>query len=194
MENQMSRLKWLRAAALASAGAALFYATAQASATLPPRKPGLWQTSMVMHMKMLMNGQTINDNSDTPTIDELCANAATDAQSLKMLTGGAAHCSAVDIEKTGGVYTMSGSCPDPMGGHGGVITFNGTITPQGDTAFHMVSQSSGPDMSSSMVADSKWLGPCPAGMAPGDFGSVTNGQFVKRGNLLTPPAAPAAVQ
>jgi|GEM_PF-902329 hypothetical protein len=192
MSKRISASKWLRAAALVSAGTALFCATAQASATFPPRKPGLWQTTMVMHMKMLMNGQTINDNSDTPIINELCSNAATDAQSMKMLTGGSSHCGPMDIEKTGGVYTITGSCPDPLGGKGGVITFNGTITPQGDTAYHMVSQSTGTGMSSSMVADSKWLGACPAGMVPGDFGTVTNGKFVKRGNLLNPPATPPA--
>jgi hypothetical protein len=145
-----------------------------------------------MKMTMLMNGKTMTDNDSTPTINALCSDAATDAASEKAMTGGKL-CSDLDIEKSGGVYTLTGTCKDPLGGAGAVATYSGTITPHGDEAFHMVSQSSGPGMSSSMVADSKWLGACPAGVMPGDFGTMKNGTFVKHGNLLqSTAAAPAA--
>lgn len=35
----------------------------------------------------------------------------------------------------------------------------------------------------SMVSDLQWQGPCPAGMAPGDEGSMRDGVFVKAGNI-----------
>ncbi len=189
----MIRTRFARHWLLASAGAALLCGAVQASTVFPPRKAGLWQSSMVMKMTMKMNGQTMADNDATPTISVLCSDAATDALSQKELTGGK-MCSGFDIEKSDGIYTINGKCQDPVGGAGATITVTGTLTAQGDEAFHMQSQGVGPNMSSSTVVDAKWLGACPAGMVPGDFGVMRNGAFVKHGNLLQSAATPPAGQ
>ena len=187
---QAKSTKHWRRLAMASAGTLLLCGTAHASTTFPPRKPGFWETSMVMKMTMTMNGQTSSSNDPTPMITALCSSAATDAQSEKMMTGGV--CKGLDIEQSGNVYTLSGTCADPLGGPNAVATMHGTITMQGDEAFHMVSQISGPNMSGTTVGDSRWLGACPAGIVPGDFGAYQNGTFTKHGNLLQMPVQPPA--
>jgi hypothetical protein len=109
---------------------------------------------------------------------------------MQRLAGGEGHCSQFTITHDGNSYVMEGSCPAPMGG--GTMTTRSVLTKESDTAFHIVSQTTSPMMSGSMVGESTWAGACPAGVAPGDYGSMQNGQFVKRGNMMNmaPPQMP----
>jgi hypothetical protein len=174
-----------RAIILAPLGMALFCASAHA-ATLPERKPGLWQTTMTM--QMTMNGQKMGDN--TPIITGMCSDAQTDAIEMKKMQGGDGKCQHFSLNGSGDTYTMDGACPNPMGT--GTMTTHGTITMEGDTAMHMVSDTHSSSMAGHMVGDSKWIGACPAGIVPGDVGRFVNGQFVKTTNILNQPKAPSA--
>jgi hypothetical protein len=158
---------------------------ARADTTLPPRKPGLWQTTMVM--KMSVNGNPM-PGGPAPSNSVMCSDAKTDAESMKKMAGGDGHCSQFSINGGGNVYTMQGTCSSPMGG--GMMTIHSTMTKESDTKYHLVTDTSSAMMSGNMVADSTWLGACPAGVAPGDFGSMQNGQFVKSGNMFEMHAQP----
>ncbi len=60
----------------------------------------------------------------------------------------------------------------------------------GDTALHMtdktVSNLQNMQMTPTMTGDDHWVSSCPAGVVPGDFGTMEDGAFVKKGNTLTP--------
>lgn len=165
------------------AGVALLGSAARAEGSFPPRKPGWWQTTMVMTMNM--KGQP-PDHDTTPLNSFMCSDAATDAITMKQMAGDTGKCMAFDITKSGDTYTVSGSCPDPMGGSG-VMTTHGTMVFAGDTQIHIVSDTVSPSMSGHVMGDAKWLGACPAGVKPGDFGMMKDGVFSKQGNILDKP-------
>jgi hypothetical protein len=142
------------------------------------KKPGLWVSSTVIHINMVGHA---SDTDDTPRVHAMCTDASTDAIEAKLLAGAPGQCG-LNVEGSGGSYTISGSCPDPMGGDGTMVT-HGTIVKQSDTLIHTESQSTSPHMSSSAVGDHKWVGPCPAGVMPGDQGTFVNGVFKKSGNI-----------
>jgi hypothetical protein len=48
------------------------------------------------------------------------------------------------------------------------------------------------NMTSDDTGDMKWLGACPAGIVPGDYGTMKNGVFTKQGNTLTDATKPAS--
>jgi hypothetical protein len=166
-------------------------AVAHADSTLPLRKPGLWQTTMTM--KMTMNGMAMPNGmpgGGAPIVTAMCSDAATDAKEMQRMAGGPGHCSQFTVTHDGDTYTMDGTCAAPMGG--GAMTTHAVITKESDTAFHIVSQTTSTAVSGSMVGESVWAGACPAGVAPGDYGAMAGGQFVKRGNMMNmaPPAMP----
>jgi hypothetical protein len=181
--------------AFRSAGAVLWLAAtalpALASTTLPPLRPGFWQTTMLMHMNL--SGQP-PDTDNTPMVNYNCQDAASMAAAMKMMAGAIPGCT-FDLEGGGNTYTITTSCKN-IAGQPGTLTGTGTITLAGDAAMHMVETSSGNigsmQMSSNMTGDSKWIGACPAGVQPGDFGKMVNGAFQKEGNTLAPPPAPPA--
>jgi hypothetical protein len=167
------------AAAIALPGAA------GADQTFPPRKPGFWVTTMVMHMSM---PGMVADKDSTPIISAMCTDPATDALSMKRMAGDNGKCSQFDITHAGNVYAISGTCADPMGG--GVMTTAGTITFVSDTEIHSESKTSSAHFSGDETGDSKWSGACPAGVVPGDIGHMINGQFVKLTNINNLPKTP----
>ena len=173
-----------RAAMFAPIGVAAFGATASA-ATLPPRRPGFWQTTMTMDMTL--NGKSIPKGA--PIVTAMCTDAATDAIEMKKLTGNRSKCANGHIEGSGKTYTMTSSCADPMGGTG-TLTSHTTFTFESKTAFHVESVAKSPHMSAHEVSNSKWLGACPAGAVPGDIGHMTNGKFVKLTNIKGAAKAP----
>jgi hypothetical protein len=165
----------LAAACLGAAPAAF------ASVTFPPMKPGFWQQTMVMHMSM--SGQP-EDANNAPTVTFSCQSAQTMADAMKHMGGMVPGCT-FDIEGGGGTYTISTNCTN-IGGMPGKLTGTGTMVFEGQNQVHvketssMVSQSM--TMKMDMVSDGKWVGQCPAGVAPGDFGKMANGAFQKEGN------------
>jgi hypothetical protein len=154
------------------------FGSALALDALPGKKPGLWVSSKVMHFNMA--GKPA-DTDNTPRVNAMCTDASTDAIEAKLLSGGAGSCG-LHVEGSGSTYTISGACPDPMGGTGQMVT-KGKIVWKSETEIHMESQSTSPHMSGSVVADAKWVGACPAGVMPGDQGTFENGVFKKTGNI-----------
>jgi hypothetical protein len=183
--GRFDRRRWRQGLVLAL----LFFGcagSARAEATFPPMRPGLWETSTVMLMNM--SGQP-PDNDTSPTVRYNCQSAASMAQSMKIMSAGLPGCT-MDLEGGGGQYTMTINCVNP-GGQPGTMHSTGTMAMRGDTAIHMTEAGSGNiggmQMSSTMTADSKWVGACPSGVVPGDYGTMANGVFTKEGNTLTPP-------
>jgi hypothetical protein len=180
----MTSKLFIRAAVLAPIGLAIFTTAAAANVTLPTRKPGLWETTMTM--TMTMNGQTMGNNMP-PVVRASCSSAATDAEGMKQMASGNGACGNFDIEGSGDVYTMTGTCTSPMGG---TMSTHATITRISDNEFTMQSQTTSPNFSGNMTGDSKWVGACPDGIVPGDYGVMQNGQFVKQGNFITTMQSP----
>ncbi len=137
---------------------------------------------MVMHLDMA--GQP-PDTDNTPQVTYNCLDDATVAASLKAMAGSMMGCT-FDIEGSG-PYTITTTCKNP---HGltGTITGAGTLTMTGDTAMHLddktTSDLSGMHMVGDATSDSHWVSDCPAGAVPGDYGTMQNGVFVKKGNSL----------
>lgn len=173
-----------RAALLGSLVATAFTGLASASATFPPMRPGFWMSRMVMHMNVA--GRPPNNDS-IPIVRYACHDAASMEAAMKALSGAMSGCT-FDLEGAGGHYTMSTHCTNPMGSPG-TITGSGTITTHGDTDVHFVENSISDvakmHMTMAATGDSKWVGACPAGAVPGDFGVMRNGVFQKQGNRLT---------
>ena len=163
---------------LAVLGMIAIFGSALAVTTLPGKKPGLWVSTKIIHIQMTGHP---TDADSTPRVDAMCTDASTDAIEAKLLTGGFGKCG-FNVEGSGKTYTISGACPDPMGGAGQMVT-HGTITWKSDTEIHMESKSTSPQMSSSMIADAKWVGACPSGVMAGDEGTFENGVFKKSGNI-----------
>ena len=89
------------------------------------------------------------------------------ARSVADITKSIGDCSRNDISKVGATTTINASCT--KAGHR--ISLNMVLTSMGETAYHaQVHATYSPPIGSmsrmDMVADSKWLGPCPAGETP----------------------------
>ncbi|MDE2006635.1 MAG: DUF3617 family protein [Rhodospirillales bacterium] len=173
-----------RAALLAPLAIAAPIGLASASATFPPMRPGLWMSSMVMHMTVTGHPA---DKDNTPMVRYACHNAASMAAAMKLLSGAMKGCT-FDLEGSGSNYTMTTKCTNPMGAPG-TVTGNGTITTHGDTGVHFVENTVSDmrhmHMTMAATGDSKWVGACPAGIVPGDYGVMHNGVFQKQGNHLS---------
>ncbi|MBU6499091.1 MAG: DUF3617 family protein [Rhodospirillales bacterium] len=171
----------LQIAIIAPLGVLVCAAAASAASVFPPRRAGFWETTMTM--AMTLKGKPV-DSDKAPWVSAMCADPATDAIALDKMVGNGGNCLKFDITKSGDTYTIAGSCPDPMGGGKGVMTTHGTMIYHGDTAIHIASDSVSPSMTSHIDGDAKWIGACPAGMKPGDFGTMPGGVFKKQGNML----------
>jgi hypothetical protein len=179
MRDQLLTRRRLSCAQVLATGAmAAIFGAALAANALPGKKPGLWISTKLIHIHMPGHPA---DTDNTPRVSAMCTDASTDAIEAKLLTGGLGKCG-LSVEGSGNTYTISGTCPDPMGGAGQLVT-HGRIVSKSDTEIHMESQSTSPQMSSSVVADAKWVGACPAGVMPGDQGTFVNGVFKKSGNI-----------
>jgi hypothetical protein len=177
MRDRLLRRKRLsRAQVLAGLSVVAIFGSALA-VDLPAKKPGLWVSSKLIHFNMAGKPP---DTDNTPRADAMCTDASTDAIEAKLMAGGSGQCG-LNIEGSGNTYTISGACPDPMGG--GQMVTHGKIVRKSDTEIHMESQSTSPHMSSSVVAEAKWVGACPAGVMPGDQGTFVNGVFKKSRNI-----------
>jgi hypothetical protein len=177
-DRLMTKKHWSRSRVLATAAIVAIVASALAATTLPGKKPGLWVSSKVIHFNMA--GKPA-DTDNTPTVSAMCSDASTDAIEEKILTGGVNGCG-FRVEGSGNTYTISGSCPDPMGGNAQMVT-QGKMVWISDTQIHMESRTTSPHMSGDAVSDSKWVGACPAGVMPGDLGTFEGGVFKKTGNI-----------
>ena len=154
MQAKMS----VRAAMLLCVPAVL---AATASADMwPHRKPGLWQ------MTMTMQGAPM-----PPMKSKYCVDAATESALIAAGQNAANKmCKSSGFRMTGGAGSVDAVCKfDNI-----TSTSHTTIMFAGDSAYHSETRS---HMSpapaymkadSVMTSDARWIGPCPAGMKPGD--------------------------
>jgi hypothetical protein len=155
-------------------GAVMIFPLSARAASLPSRQPGMWQSSTVV---TLADGTKARGGAPVVTVS--CVDAFTDQ---KFFTIGSSQCSAFNISGGGSQYAIDSSCTDqgkPVTVHEtldyvdtGTVEINGTVN-----------EGSGPI---SLSAELKFIGPCMAGMVPGDEGDIENGQFVKTDNVNDP--------
>ncbi|OYV49486.1 MAG: hypothetical protein B7Y73_06405 [Acidocella sp. 35-58-6] len=157
---------------------------AAGASTLPDRRAGFWQTTMTPTMHMTVNGQVMDRTGQT-MVTALCTDPATEALERKKLMSGG--CMQSDFVADGNAYDIHGSCPGP---HGAAMVSQGKITVDSDTQTEVDFTMTGSGMTIHMVGQSKWLGACPAGVAPGDMGMMQNGTFVKTGNVQNGASKP----
>lgn len=129
----------------------------------PTRKSGLWEQSMANDGKPMPLGKM-----------RVCTDPTTDAKaSLFGQKGAESMCSQHSTSRAlDGSYTFASTCNL---GSGGVVTSKGTARGDFSTAYHVHLESSVTGASVEamngqhvMDMDGKYLGPCPAGVAPGD--------------------------
>jgi hypothetical protein len=163
---------------------ALAFCASAAASDFPSMRPGFWMNSTVMHMNMA--GQP-PDTDNTPRITYNCEDADSLHESMKKMAGIMPGCTS-NLAGSGSVYTFTMNCTNP-GGMKGSSTGTGTFTLNGETDMQMTGSSTADmdnmHMTMNMTGESKWMGACPAGTVPGDFGTLTNGVFKKEGNTLT---------
>ncbi len=153
-----------------------------AAAASPLRRAGLWQQSFS------------RDGRVTPMAAmRLCVDPASEARASVFTHGVASqhladsHCTGISSSRApGGFYIFASTCP--MTG-GGAIVSKGAASGDFATRYHVHVES---DVSGAAYApmnghhvtdiDGKWLGPCPAGMAPGDM-EFGHGMRVSGGKL-----------
>jgi hypothetical protein len=134
----------------------------------PEMKEGLWQIDN-------------KSNNSGGFSDQLCRSHAYDQQveaKAKAMMG--KNCSKMDESYADGKLTSNMVCN--IGGS--VVETKGVVSFQGDTAAHSESHTTySPPLygtsDTTETQDQKWLGPCPAGMQPGDHknadGTVRHG-------------------
>jgi hypothetical protein len=145
---------------------------ASAPAFLPKRKPGLWK-------------QTVSA-SGMVQVSRICLDK--DAEARLAIWGaqtGEDICAEQEVRKEAGGWAFNSRCDM---GSGGTVVSRGTAKGDFDSNYTVQVQSttsgaSAPQMNGVHTASisSVWLGPCPAGMKPGDM-ELPNGMKI---NMLT---------
>ena len=153
--------------ALAATLAASASAAALAADTLPPRKPGLWETKIAAPEG---GGTTVRQCIDEKT-DKL-ADAG---------ISGAANCAKRLLTKTSAGYETESECQiGPISAAGkGLITgdFGSKIHIETTSTLSGLPNQKEP-VTRKTVMDISWVGPCEKGQSPGDI-ILPNGKVVK---------------
>lgn len=135
-----------------------------AAADYPPRKPGLWETSMQTEGKG-------GADRPAPHVSQQCVDAASDKALREMGMGmGKDMCSKQDMRSEGGKLVVDSVCN--IGNT--AVTTHGVISGDFGTAYRMEMRSSyNPPMmgraDGNSVIEARWLGPCKADQKPGDM-------------------------
>jgi hypothetical protein len=153
---------------LTAAIAALLAGAVQAGDIQPPfTKEGLWEanTSHTMMGKTTQVTVKVCQNRETQQKerDEAAARRQKD------------QCTYTTTQPAPGTYVSESKCTTgPRAGN----SSKATMTFQGDSAYHVeMHMTSASGSESTMIADSKYVGPCPADMKPGDT-VMGNGQKI----------------
>ncbi|MGD1071791.1 MAG: DUF3617 family protein [Bryobacteraceae bacterium] len=146
---------------LVSAGSVFLLAIfAVSAADAPEMKEGLWS----IHTQIIDNpGNKKSEGTVT-----LCRDHAYD-KSAEALAKNMKGCTIVRESREGNKYTAETHCVVA----GTTIDSKGTTVFQGDTAWHAESHSTNTPAfygvsESTSIIDQKYIGPCPAGVQPGD--------------------------
>ena len=145
-----------------------------AAATLPARAPGLWQSSTSVTGP---DGKPVPHGTNVLTVS--CVDPATD---LKFFTSGDSACPNLSITGSGGHFVIDGACAQ-LGQHVQIHETLDYASPQSLTITASLDSGNGPVK---VVSHLAWQGACPAGMKPGDEGSLADGKFVKSDNINDP--------
>lgn len=150
----------------------LYHAAPAHAASLPARQPGMWQSSTVVTMP-----DGTKARGGAPVVTVSCVDALDD-QKFFLINGSA--CSSLDVSGHGPTYRIDGTCTHA----GKPVTVHETLNyvdPQTVNLSGTVDAGTGPI---TLNAELKFAGACPAGMQPGDEGSIdTNGNFDKTDNI-----------
>ena len=165
--------------AIAASVVFAFAATAATASDFPTRRAGLWQISMhIDSAKMGAMGS------------KMCVDGTTDAKMMKYgMSQQGSECSPPSISGFGATRTVDAVCHM----NGGTQKTHMTIAYADDSSYHIDMQTKfDPPFygraQSHQTQDAKWMGPCPAGMKPGDM-EMPGGYKV---NVLDSMANPAA--
>jgi hypothetical protein len=145
-----------------------------AAQTLPPRTPGLWQSTTNVTGA---DKQPIPNGSNIVTVS--CVDPATD---LKFFITGESQCRNLAITGGGTIWQIDGACQHD----GSAVRIHETLvyaSSQSVTLTALVDSSAGPLNIASQLT---YQGACPPGMVPGDEGSLVNGAFSKADNINDP--------
>ncbi|HSM96543.1 MAG TPA: DUF3617 family protein [Rhizomicrobium sp.] len=164
---------------IAIAATVLFVASAASaqSAEFPARRAGLWDVTVTMESMKI-----------PPRTNTMCIDAASDAKLMKLgVASREAKCTSMNVSGMGSVRTIDSVCHM----NGGEQKNHIVMTYSGDAAYHMDMQSQfSPPVAghsqSHIVQDAKWVGPCPAGMKPGDM--MINGMKINMLGEMDRPA------
>lgn len=164
----------------AIAAAVLFAvpATSASAVNFPPRRAGLWDVTVNME-SMKIPSRT----------NKMCIDAATDAKLMNLgMASKEAKCTSMNVSGMGSTRTVDSVCHM----NGGEQKNHIVMTYAGDSAYHMDMQSQfSPPIAgksqSHITQDAKWVGPCPAGMKPGDM--MINGMKINMLGSTSPTHA-----
>jgi hypothetical protein len=152
--------------------AGLFVSASAQAASLPARQAGMWQSSTVV---TLADGTKARGG--VPVVTVSCVDALDD-QKFFLING--SSCSSLNISGQGGQYRIDGTCAHA----GKPVTVHETldyVDAQTVELAGTVDAGTGPI---TLNAELKFAGACPAGMRPGDEGSIdANGNFAKTDNI-----------
>lgn len=171
--------------ALAALAAALGTPPANAAGTLefPTLKNGQWEMST-----------SSTAAAGAPRKSMVCLDANTQKKMFEMSQGMQKEmCSRMEMQRDGAKYVMDAECR--VGDS--TVKSHGVMTMQGDTAYRTESSATfDPPFNQNFkeaktVIEGKYLGPCAAGMQPGDMITAT-GEKINLMNMTPPPRAPAA--
>lgn len=173
---------------LAASLGILFLHAANAD-TLPLRKSGLWQNTMTITAATPAPKPGAKSKS-APAPAQLVTVVCDPSDDLRLVQprqDAQEHCppaSITAVPGATGTYKITEICKQP---DGHTITMAGTLVYLGDSATQLTMRMTSPNMSNVIHIDSKWLGACPEGAAPGDLGMLVDGKFKKLVNINTPP-------
>ncbi len=154
----------------------------QGAAGPPHRRAGLWQTSV-----------SVDGHTSPMGAMKLCVDAAMEAKSSAfhpsnpMSLGKSTHCAYPPPTRgADGAYSVTFTCPISGGGQT-VTKANGSGDWSSAYHVHIESDTTGAPISAAnghhvTDMDSKWLGPCPDGMAGGDM-QLPGGMKIRGGKL-----------
>jgi len=143
-----------------------------AAATLPPRQPGLWQSTTSVTDAQ---GNPLPAAQNVVTVS--CVDPATD---FKFLTSGASQCKHLTISGHGSDYAINGVCTTP----GKVVTIHVSLSYASSQSVSLNAVVDSPNGPLTVSSQLQYQGDCLPGMKPGDEGSIVNGQFSLADNVL----------
>jgi len=133
---------------------AVVFAGPAAALDLPARKPGLWETKMMLE-----------DSKMAPPVMQHCIDAATDKLLQEKFGVGQEACSKHDVSRSGSTIVVDSTCKFGNMASTTHAVFEGDF----DSAYTVkISTTLEGSVKKNMTMQAKWLGPCKPDQKPGD--------------------------